>query len=170
MAFKITFVGLAALLIAAALVQVGLAGPASSNSATVAVSQSKLGRILVDRHGRSLYLFGKDRRGASGCYGACATYWPPLLSPTKPRPGSGIHALLLGLTRRTGGTKQVTYAGHPLYTFIGDKQAGQTTGEGLTNFGAAWDVVASSGRPIEPTAADTRASANTDGSYSGYGG
>jgi hypothetical protein len=58
----------------------------------------------------------------------------------------------------------VTYAGHPLYRFIGDKQAGQTTGEGLTDFGAAWDAIASSGRAVEPTTSDST------GASSGYGG
>jgi hypothetical protein len=73
---------------------------------------------------------------------------------------------LLGVTTRTDGKRQVTYAGRPLYTFIGDKRAGQTTGQGLTEFGAAWDVVAASGRAVEPTAST---SGGTDGGYGGYG-
>ena len=82
----------------------------------------------------------------------------------KPRPGKGVRASLLGLTKRTDGKRQVTYAGHPLYTFVGDKRATQTTGEGLTDFGAAWDVVSATGRAVEPTTSDSGGTGN------GYGG
>ena len=75
-----------------------------------------------------------------------------------------MRASLLGVTKRTDGKRQVTYAGHPLYTFIGDKRAGQTTGEGLTDFGAAWYVVAASGRAVVAAASDS------GGGYGGYGG
>ena len=74
-----------------------------------------------------------------------------------------MRASLLGVNKRTDGKRQVTYAGHPLYTFIGDTRAGQTTGEGLTDFGAAWYVVAPSGRAIKRSASDP------DGPYGGYG-
>ncbi len=136
----------------------------ASSGAFVALGKTALGTVLVDARGRTLYLFEKDKRGKSACYGACAAYWPPLLSSAKPRQGKGVRASLLGLTTRTDGKRQVTYAGHPLYRFIGDKQAGQTTGEGLTDFGAAWDAIASSGRAVEPTTSDST------GASSGYGG
>jgi hypothetical protein len=78
-----------------------------------------------------------------------------------------VRTSLLGVTKRIDSKRQVTYAGHPLYTFIADKKAGQTNGEGLTNFGAAWNVVTASGRPVEPTASDSGA---TGGDYGGgYG-
>jgi hypothetical protein len=76
-----------------------------------------------------------------------------------------VHASLLGLTKRTNGKRQVTYAGHPLYAFIADKKPGQTNGEGVTNFGAAWDAVAASGRAIEPTAPDPGGSGGYGGGY-----
>ena len=136
----------------------------ASSGAFVALGKTALGTVLVDARGRTLYLFDKDKRGKSACYGACAAYWPPLLSSAKPRQGKGVRASLLGLTTRTDGKRQVTYAGHPLYRFIGDKQAGQTTGEGLTDFGAAWDAIAASGRAVEPTTSDST------GASSGYGG
>ncbi len=126
---------------------------ASSSSAgagtKVAVANSKLGRILVDRRGRTLYLFEKDKNGKSACYRSCASYWPPLLTRGKPVAGKGVKAKLLGVTRRKNGTRQVTYAGHPLYRYVADSKAGQTTGEGSTQFGAGWDVVAPSGKKIE---------------------
>ena len=74
---------------------------------------------------------------------------------------------MLGLTRRTDGKRQVTYAGHPLYSFVGDKRANQTTGEGLTDFGAAWDVVSASGRAVEPATSDPSGSGQGGGGY-GY--
>ena len=136
----------------------------ASKGALVALGKTALGSVLVDARGRTLYVFDKDQHGRSACYGACATYWPPLLSSAKPRQAKGVRASLLGLITRTDGKRQVTYAGHPLYRFIGDKSAGQTTGEGLTDFGAAWDAVAASGRSVEPITPDS------GGTGSGYGG
>ena len=81
-----------------------------------------------------------------------------------PRAGSGIQKTLLTLGRAHNGVRQVLYAGHPLYTFVGDKSAGQTTGEGLTNFGAGWYVVAANGRKIEHDS-----NATTTSSSGGYG-
>ena len=72
------------------------------------------------------------------------------------------------MTRRADGKRQVTYAGHPLYTFAGDTKAGQTTGEGLTNFGASWDVVSASGRAVEPTTSDSGGTGNGYGGGYGY--
>jgi predicted lipoprotein with Yx(FWY)xxD motif len=140
-------------IVAAVIADTSPASARTSKGALVAIRKTKLGTILVDARGRSLYLFEKDKRRMSACYGACATYWPPLLSPAKPRAEKGVHAALLGVTKRKDGKRQVTYGGHPLYTFIADKKPGQTTGEGLNNFGAAWDVVAPNGRSIEPAGA-----------------
>jgi len=168
---KITlFIAAAALsgaaLIAAAFGDTSSASPLhASKRALVALRTTALGNVLVDARGRTLYLFENDKHGRSACYFACATYWPPLLSSAKPRPGRGVRASLLGLTKRTNGKRQVTYAGHPLYTFIADKKPGQTTGEGLNNFGAAWDVLAASGRAIEPTASDSSGSGGYGGGY-----
>ena len=143
--------------------------PQASKGAIVGLRNTPLGKVLVDARGRTLYLFEKDTRGRSTCYGTCATYWPPLLSTAKPRAGRGVRASLLGVVKRADGRRQVTYAGHPLYTFFGDKRAGQTTGEGLTDFGAAWDAVAASGRSVEPTAAGSSGSGSNAGGYGGYG-
>jgi predicted lipoprotein with Yx(FWY)xxD motif len=118
----------------------------------VSVHRTALGKVLADARGHTLYLFEKDKKGMSLCNGACVAYWPAILSAAKPRAGAGVRASLLGRTRRADGRRQVTYAGHPLYTFVGDSKAGQTTGEGLTDFGGAWDAVAPNGRPIEPKA------------------
>ena len=161
----------AAALVAAAFGDASSASPLSvSKGAIVALRSTALGSVLVDTRGHTLYLFKKDKQGRSACYGACATYWPPLYSTTKPRAGKGVHASLLGVTKRANGKRQVTYAGHPLYRFIADKTAGQTGGEGLTDFGGAWDVVAASGRAVEPSASDSGGSGGYGGGYGGYGG
>ena len=121
---------------------------AKSGAATVSIRKTKLGRVLVARSGRTLYLFMKDKGGKSACAGACAKAWPPLLTKGKPKAGKGVKAKLLGTTVRKSGT-QVTYAGHPLYMYAGDKKAGQTNGEGSTAFGAAWYVLAPNGHRID---------------------
>jgi predicted lipoprotein with Yx(FWY)xxD motif len=138
-----------ALMLAATVAGLGRAVAATHANATVTVAGSKLGRILVDSRGRTLYLFEKDSRGRSACSGTCAAYWPPLLASGKPTAGRGTRKTLLGTTRRADGTTQLTYAGHPLYRFVQDTKPGQTTGQDLHDFGAGWHVVAPSGKKIE---------------------
>lgn len=133
------------------------------NRTLVSIRKTALGKVLVDARGHTLYLFEKDKNGMSSCNGACLVYWPAVRTTAKPRAGAGVRASLLGRTKRSDGRRQVTYAGHPLYTFIGDKKAGQTTGEGLTDFGAAWDAIAPNGRAIEPNEHASGGSGNGDG-------
>jgi predicted lipoprotein with Yx(FWY)xxD motif len=121
---------------------------AASGGATVKTGPSSLGRILVDAHGKTLYLWAHDKSSASTCYGDCATYWPPLLTHGKPNAVAGAKPQLLGTTRRSNGSVQVTYAGHPLYYFVQDTKAGQTKGEGLTGFGGRWDPVSATGAAV----------------------
>jgi predicted lipoprotein with Yx(FWY)xxD motif len=125
---------------------------AASGGAIVSVHTSSLGKLLVDGRGRTLYLFQKDTVGKSNCSASCAAYWPPLLTSGKPRAGAGAKQSLLGTTKRTDGKLQVTYRGHPLYTFVVDTKAGQTKGEALNKFGALWYAVSPSGTKItKPT-------------------
>jgi predicted lipoprotein with Yx(FWY)xxD motif len=122
---------------------------ASAPTAAVKVAANpKLGQILVDGNGRTLYLFAADRGAASTCYGACATYWPPLLTGSAPQAGTGVNASLLGTTKRTDGTTEVTYAGHPLYYVVTDHNPGDATGQAIVNFGAAWYVLGPDGNKI----------------------
>ena len=137
---------------AVALAVVGAAIAAArpaAGSTTVTTARTGLGVIVVDHSGRSLYLFEKDKHGASACSGACAAYWPPLLTRGTPTAAGGARASLLGVTRRADGTRQVTYAGHPLYRFAGDTRRGQTQGEGSHTFGAGWDALTPAGHKIE---------------------
>jgi predicted lipoprotein with Yx(FWY)xxD motif len=120
----------------------------SSGAATVTVRKTKLGSIIVDGSGRTMYLFEKDKGGKSECNGACAKTWPPLMTNGKPKATGGAEAKLLGTTKRSNGT-QVTYAGHPIYGFEGDTKPGQTNGEGSKAFGAAWYVLAPNGHKID---------------------
>ena len=121
----------------------------SARTTTISTARTGLGRVVVDASGRTLYLFEKDKRGHSACSGACASYWPPVLTTAKPVAAAGTQRSLLGTIRRANGTKQVTYAGHPLYRFFGDTKRGQTNGEGLHDFGAGWYVLSPSGKKID---------------------
>jgi predicted lipoprotein with Yx(FWY)xxD motif len=141
-----------ALLVLAAAVLTTGAVAAGQRGAVVKLGRSSLGRIIVDSQGRTLYLWAHDKRGKSTCYGACASYWPPLITRGKPRASSGARSALLGTTRRRDGKMQVTYHGHPLYRFSGDARAGQTAGEGLTDFGGRWYAVSAAGTAVrKPT-------------------
>jgi len=125
------------------------ASRSAGRSPSVTTAKTSLGRILVDGGGRTLYLFEKDARGRSACSGACAAYWPPLVSRRQVLAGRGVRRSLLGVARRADGKSQVTYAGHPLYRFVGDTRPGQTTGQDLHDFGAGWYVVSPAGKKIE---------------------
>jgi predicted lipoprotein with Yx(FWY)xxD motif len=117
--------------------------------AVVDAKKTGLGTVLVDSSGRTLYLFEKDKGHTSTCSGACATAWPPLTTASKPKPGSGVDAAKLGTSKRSDGTSEVTYAGHPLYTYAGDGSPGATTGEGVDSFGAEWYVLSPKGTKVE---------------------
>ncbi|CAG6391099.1 hypothetical protein NMG29_36960 [Streptomyces cocklensis] len=109
----------------------------------------QLGTILVDGKGRTLYLFQADKTSTSTCNGSCAAAWPPLLSKGQPKAGSGAQSNLLGTSKRSDGTTQVTYNKHPLYFFAGDSKPGQTNGQDLNQFGALWYVLNPAGKQIE---------------------
>jgi predicted lipoprotein with Yx(FWY)xxD motif len=144
------FISLAAAL-TAGLIGTGLASGAASTrvgDVTVAVANSRLGPILVDKNGTTLYDFPPDRGTTSVCYGACAALWPPLLTSGKPIAGPGVRAHLLGTTTRKDGKLEVTYSGHPLYYWVGDRKPGQTSGQGLNQFGGPWWVISPAGNEI----------------------
>jgi predicted lipoprotein with Yx(FWY)xxD motif len=138
-----------------------LAGSTTRTSATVSLRMAKLGPILVNAHGHTLYLFRKDRNDRSACSASCAKFWPPLLVTGKPTAGSGVKASLLGTTRRSNGSLQVTYNKHPLYTFALDKQAGQTNGENNFAFGARWYAVSGAGNAVVKATTTTTTSTGT---------
>ena len=100
---------------------------------TIGVGTTRLGQVLVDGNGRTLYLFVADSGTQSACNSsACVQYWPPVLTTGAPQAGPGANAALLGTTTRKDGKTEVTYAGHPLYYFISDAKAGDVTGRPST--------------------------------------
>jgi predicted lipoprotein with Yx(FWY)xxD motif len=134
----------------------GAAKPSTSNApngsgaaSVVSTKTSSLGTFLVDSNGRALYLWDADRGSKSACSGACAQAWPPLTTTATPKASGAVKASLLGTTTRADGTREVTYAGHPLYTFAGDSAPGQTSGQGSDGFGAPWWVVSPAGQAIQ---------------------
>jgi predicted lipoprotein with Yx(FWY)xxD motif len=135
---------------------------------TLSTGGSSLGRILVDGKGRTLYLFEKDRRGRSACSGACAIYWPPLLTHGRLTAARGARASLLGTIHRTDGTTQVTYAGHPLYRYLPDAKPGQTNGQDSHDFGAGWYVLSPAGNKIEAAEPGKNIRESTKPNPSGY--
>jgi predicted lipoprotein with Yx(FWY)xxD motif len=133
----------------------GYAAPANgeaeaSGAAYVALgSVPELGLVLVDSKGFVLYDFHKDKGTTSACYGECAQVWPPLLSKGAPQPSNGASGSKLGTTERKDGTTQVTYAGHPLYTYVADKKPGEANGNDFSSFGAEWYALQGSGEEPE---------------------
>jgi len=123
-------------------------GAQTTGGAKVNLAKSKFGRILVDSKGITLYDFVKDKGTTSACYGACAALWPPLITKRTPIAGPGVRASLLGTTKRKDGKLEVTYNGHPLYYFVSDTKPGQTTGQGVNQFGGPWWVLSPAGKEI----------------------
>jgi predicted lipoprotein with Yx(FWY)xxD motif len=95
--------------------------------------------VLTNASGRTLYWFAPDTPSRSACYGECAAYWPPVTGA--PQAGPGVALSKLGTIRRTDGSLQVTYDGHPLYTYIGDTGPGQASGNDINLNGGLWHEV-----------------------------
>ncbi len=112
----------------------------------------KLGTVLVDGRGFTLYVFAPDKRsGSSTCYGECATAWPPLLLPAgvnQVPAGPGVQQKLLGTTTRRDGTVQITYDKWPLYLWVIDSAPGQATGQNVNNLGGKWYVITPDGKIV----------------------
>ena len=126
------------------------AAPAAAQAprSTVTVKASSFGRILFDGRGFVLYGFTRDTRAKSACSGACARAWPPYVVKSRPRAGTGVVARRLGTTKRRDGSLQVTYAGRPLYYYVGDRNPGQILCQNVTEFGGVWRVIRASGRLV----------------------
>ena len=168
--------GLVAAVIAAVVVIIVATSGGAANTAhrsvapasTISVGQTSLGNTLVDANGRALYLFEADERNHSTLSAAGQAVWPPLTATSKPAAGGGVNASQITLINGGRGSRQVAYDGHPLYYFVGDRGPGQTTGQGLNEFGALWYLLAPSGTAIT-AAPTTPAPAPSSSSSSGYG-
>ena len=138
---------------------------ASGQAASVGISSTGIGQILVNSQGNTLYLFKADQGTKSACTGACAGAWPPLLVKGKPTLGQGVNASLVGTATRPEGTAQLTYNGHPLYLFAKDQKAGETNGQGVSAFGAAWFALNPAGNQVS---AQPSSSSTSGGGGRGY--
>jgi predicted lipoprotein with Yx(FWY)xxD motif len=137
-----------ALVALALLVPFAAPADAAGERGTLVAKQSRYGRVLFDGRGFVLYGFTRDARTKSRCSGACAKAWPPYIVKRRPRAGAGVAAARLGTVRRSNGSLQATYAGHPLYYYIGDRKPGQILCQNVTEFGGIWRVVRPSGRLV----------------------
>jgi predicted lipoprotein with Yx(FWY)xxD motif len=107
---------------------------------------SQFGRIVGDGPGLAVYIFDKEERGRSECYGACAKAWPPVYAKGRPVAGAGIDRDLLGTTRRRNGRRQLTYRRQPLYYYEHDRP-GVVLCHDVVEFGGTWLVIRPNGRP-----------------------
>jgi predicted lipoprotein with Yx(FWY)xxD motif len=123
---------------------------------------------LTDGAGRALYLFEPDTETTSNCNGACATNWPPLISNGKVTAGSAVNASAITTITRSGGARQVTYNGHPLYYFLADKAAGDTKGQGINAFGGLWRLLTPAGQAITGSSTGSSSSSGSSGGSSSY--
>jgi predicted lipoprotein with Yx(FWY)xxD motif len=145
------------------------AAPASgSNSVIVKVAKTGAGTVLTNAAGFTLYTFQADKGTTSTCYGACAQFWPPVIGTAHMAAGQNINGHF-GTTTRKDGKTQVTYDGHPLYTYAGDTQPGQTAGNGINQDGGIWNVITTSASGAAGTGANSSPSA-APSSGSGGGG
>jgi predicted lipoprotein with Yx(FWY)xxD motif len=131
-----------------ALVVVGVLAPVAlgASKPTLTARSSSYGKAIFDGRGYVLYAFTSDHK-RSACYGECANRWPPYFKPKGSlRVGSGIKRSLLGTVRRRNGRLQVTYAGRPLYYYVGDTGPGVIRCQNAVEFGGRWLLVRPNGK------------------------
>lgn len=143
-------------LLVASLALIAVAGPGAADAmaakkkkgVTVKVAQSDdYGKVLMSKGNMALYLFTRDGKGPSDCYGECAVAWPPFLTKGKPRAGKGAIGRKLGTTKRRDGKRQVTYGGHPVYFYEHDRP-GVIFCQDVFEFGGTWLLVDAQGRAV----------------------
>ena len=144
------------ILTVATLVAIGLSlGPslaaARGRPAKLELRRTNVGTILVNGQGFTLYAFTRDSRNHDACaqMSGCLGAWPALTSSAKPVAGKGVRAGLIGTITLRGGAKQVTYAGHPLYTYVGDSGPGSTFYVNIFQFGGRWPAMNAAGAEIK---------------------
>ncbi|HEY5331957.1 MAG TPA: hypothetical protein VIJ21_00305 [Solirubrobacterales bacterium] len=124
----------------------------SGGSGTIAGGEvAGLGTVLVDSSGMTVYMFTPDEGRTSVCYGGCEAAWPPVVASGKPTAGEGAMSSALGTTKRKDGTLQVTYEGHPLYTYADDKSPGEANGNEVEG---TWFALDESGAAVNGTTSD----------------
>lgn len=139
----------------------------SASGEAISAQPTSLGTILVDGKGMTVYEFANDKGSMSTCTVACAANWPFVQAPASlPASLPGVTGALGTTARPDGGARQLTIAGHPLYTFAGDSAPGQTNGQGITLDGGLWTVVSPAGAPeAHPSQAGAPTPTSTGSSY-----
>jgi predicted lipoprotein with Yx(FWY)xxD motif len=141
---------------------------AAVDTVTIKIMHTSKGTVLATAGGKTVYWFNKDTMGQSNCNGSCATYWPPVIGKAAAAAGTSLpHAL--GTIKRANGQTQVTYDGHPLYTYVGDTAAGQVNGNGLRLSGGLWWAATPSFIQLKHKAAKSSGSSGSGSSGSGGG-
>jgi predicted lipoprotein with Yx(FWY)xxD motif len=156
------------LLVPAVLAAAAIATAAKPKPKALQLRSTNLGRVLVDSHKRTLYMLTADGRNSSTCSGACASNWPPAAAPAKPKVATALKQSKLKVIKRSDGKRQLAYAGHPLYRFVGDSKPGDVKGEGVNAFGGMWYVLGKSGSAITGAQAAPPAPAPSPGYGYGY--
>jgi predicted lipoprotein with Yx(FWY)xxD motif len=140
----------------------------SSSTVVVKSASNSLGTILVDSQGMTLYHLSGEQNGKFICTSsACVGVWRPLIAPSSETPNGGVGSL--GTVKRPEGTVQVTYKGTPLYTFTGDKQAGEAKGQGIKDVGT-WSAVTTSSSSTPPSTSSSSEPEKSGGGGSSGGG
>jgi predicted lipoprotein with Yx(FWY)xxD motif len=125
-----------------------VAATAKARAPKLKITGSDYGSILANGRGKALYLFTADRGKTSNCSGDCATAWPPYIVKTKPVAGPGVKPGKIGTTRRSDGKLQATYAGHPVYFYVGDNEPGEVLCQAVNEFGGFWYVLRANGKAV----------------------
>lgn len=128
-----------------------VASAGAKRGTTIRLEKTSLGMILTANNGFTLYEFSRDRRNKDACVhiSGCASVWPPVTTKAKPVAGRGVKAKLLGTIRLPGGSRQVTYAGHPLYRYGGDSGPRQTSYVGVNASGGTWYAINAKGARVK---------------------
>ncbi|MGA7398088.1 MAG: hypothetical protein WBW62_11635 [Solirubrobacterales bacterium] len=150
-------IGFLTALVACAAMCIGVVVPAVSPSLDSAQAKkrkgtkiiranSQFGKIIFDGKRQAIYLFDSETSRKPKCYGACARAWPPVLAKGKPFAGKGVRSKLIKTTKRRGGAKQVTYAGHPLYYYAHEPPRAVFC-HNVFSYGGLWKVLHPGGKP-----------------------
>ena len=164
--FGVFVAGIVALVVAVSSGMATTTKPLAAGGNALGLKQTPLGNTIVAANGRTLYLFEADKSNASSLSRAGFAVWPAFTSARKPHAAGGVSAAHIGTITGPGGSRQVTYYGHPLYYYVGDQKPGETNGQGLNQFGALWYVVSSRGNAV--TRAPSSAAPATTQSANGY--
>jgi predicted lipoprotein with Yx(FWY)xxD motif len=127
------------------------AATAAGGAARLQLHKTSKGTILVNSRGFTIYAFAKDSRNHDACAAIrnCLHAWPPVTTTGEPIAGTGVKSGLIGTIKLKSGARQVTYAGHPLYTYIADTRPAETTFINILQFGARWPALDASGHEVK---------------------